>query len=86
MSKAKAVGGLLVAAAVAIGGGAAERFTHLSPAVISGVVMLLSLLACYPAVKRWSVPGHNLTFKVWALGAAVASITATAIIAVVQRL
>jgi hypothetical protein len=82
----KVAGGLLLAAAIAVGGGAAERFTRLSPAVISGIVMLLVLLACYPAVKRWSTTGRNLTFKVWSLGSAVASFTATVILLIVNRL
>ncbi len=86
MSTAKVIGGLLGAAAVAVGGGAAERFTRLSPAVISGAVMLLSLLACYPAVRAWSAANRNLTFRVWAMGAAVAGVTATAILLIVNRL
>lgn len=86
MSKVKVVGGLLVAAAVAVAGGAAERFISFSPAVISGAVMLLSLLACYPAVGAWSAANRNLTFRVWAMGAAVASVTATAILLIVNRL
>jgi hypothetical protein len=85
MSKVKVVGGLLLAAAIAVGSVVAERFIHLPPDIMSGVVILLVLLACYPAVTRWSPTNRNLTFKVWAMGAAVASFTATVILLIVNR-
>lgn len=78
--------GLLLAATIAVGGGVAGGFTRLPPAVVSGAVMLLVLLACYPAVRRWGAGSRNLTFKLWATGSAVASITASAIMAAVNRL
>lgn len=86
MSTVKAVCGLLLAATIAVGGGVAGGFTRLPPAVVSGAVMLLVLLACYPAVRRWGAGSRNLTFKLWATGSAVASITASAIMAAVNRL
>lgn len=87
MSTVKSVCGLLLAATIAVGGGVAGGFTRLPPAVVSGAVMLLLvLLACYPAVRRWGAGSRNLTFKLWATGSAVASITASAIMAAVNRL
>lgn len=86
MSKVKAVGGLLLGAAIAIAGGVAERFIGLPPAILSGIVMLLVLLACYPAVKRWSTTSRNLTFQAWTAGSVVASFTAMVIILIVNRL
>lgn len=86
MSTVKAVCGLLLAATIAVGGGVAGGLTRLPPAVVSGAVMLLVLLACYPAVRRWGAGSRNLTFKLWATGSAVASITASAVMAAVNRL
>lgn len=86
MSTVKSVCGLLLAATIAVGGGVAGGFTRLPPAVVSGAVMLLVLLACYPAVRRWGAGSRNLTFKLWATGSAVASITASAVMAAVNRL
>ncbi len=68
MSTAKAVRGLLLAATIAVGSGVAGGFTRPPPAVVSGAAMLLVLLACYPAVRRWGAGSRNLTFKVWATG------------------
>jgi len=83
MSKAKAIGGLLLAATVAVLGGVMEKFIGFSPAVTSGIVTILALLSAYPAVRRWGGASRALTFKRWALGSIVASITMIAILIIV---
>ncbi len=86
MSKTTVIGCLVLAGAVAFLGGAMESRSSLPSSILPGITMFLVMLLTYPGAKGWNGTNRNLTFKKWALGALIASITSAALVAIIRLL
>jgi hypothetical protein len=86
MSQVKLIGSMLLALSAIVLVVIAERRLGLPQSVSFGILMLSTQVLTYPVVEWWyEKRGRKITFKKWALGAVVSSLTAALIHTILVR-